>query len=56
MKDLDTLIHDVNSRCSSLKEAAGLLRAASAAERAELLALMKEQAKKLAEGLAAFPG
>lgn len=54
MKSLDDLIHDVNSRCSSLKDAAALLRKASAAERAELLPLMVEQARKLADALAEF--
>jgi hypothetical protein len=52
--NLDKLIHDVNSKCSSLKDAAKLLADASAAERKELLGLMVQQARALAEDLAAF--
>lgn len=51
---LDKLIHDVNSKCSSLKDAAKLLADSPAAERKELLALMVAQARALADGLAAF--
>jgi hypothetical protein len=51
---LDKLIHDVNSKCSSLKDAAKLLPDASAAEHAELIALMVRQARALADELAAF--
>ena len=51
---LDTLIHDVSSKCSSLKDAAKLLRDASPAERQELLSLMTAQARSLADTLAAF--
>lgn len=52
--NLDKVIHDVNSKCSSLKDAAKLLPDSSAAERKELLALMVKQARALAEDLAAF--
>lgn len=51
---LDKLIHDVNSKCSSLKDAAKLLPDASPAEHQELLALMVAQARALADELAAF--
>jgi acyl-CoA reductase-like NAD-dependent aldehyde dehydrogenase len=51
---LDKLIHDVNSKCSSLKDAAKLLPDSPAAERKELLALMVDQARALADELAAF--
>ena len=51
---LDKLIHDVNSKCSSLKDAAKLLPAASPAEHTELLALMVKQARALADELAVF--
>lgn len=50
---LRKLVHDVNSKCSSLKGAAALLKDAPPAERAELLKLMAEQAKSLAQALAA---
>lgn len=50
---LKKLVHDVNSKCSSLKGAAALLNDASPAERAELLKLMAEQAKALAGALEA---
>lgn len=49
---LKKLVHDVNSKCSSLKGAAALLKDAPPAERAELLKLMAEQARSLAEALA----
>ena len=51
---LESLIHDMNSKCASLKTAVGLLRTASPEERGELLALMKQQAKNIAEDIAAF--
>ncbi|MEK7234815.1 MAG: hypothetical protein AAB268_13450 [Elusimicrobiota bacterium] len=52
--NLDTLIHAVNSKCSSLKDAAKLLPTAPAPEYKELLALMVTQARALADELAAF--
>ena len=51
---LDDLIHDVNSKCSSLKDAAKLLPAAAEPEYQELLALMVRQSRALADALAAF--
>lgn len=50
---LKKLVHDVNSKCSSLKGAAALLKDAAPAERAELLRLMAEQARLLAAVLEA---
>lgn len=49
---LRKLVHDVNSKCASLKGAAALLKDAAPAERAELLKLMAEQAAALAQILA----
>jgi uncharacterized heparinase superfamily protein len=49
--NVDTLIHDVNSKCSSLKCAATLLREASDAEVRELLGLMAQQARNLADSI-----
>lgn len=49
---LEKLIHDVRSKCDSLRSAAGLLRGAAPAEREELLGLMAEQARSLARLLA----
>ena len=51
---IEELIHDINSKCSSLKDAAKLLPSASPAEYKELLALMVAQARALADELAAF--
>ena len=51
---LEQLIHDVNSKCSSLKDAAKLLPEATAGEYKELLALMVRQARALADELASF--
>ena len=44
---LKKLVHDVNSKCASLKGAAALLKDAPPAERKELLRLMAEQAGSL---------
>ena len=54
---LKKLVHDVNSKCASLKSAAALLRDSPPGEREELLRLMAEQARALAELLrgAALP-
>lgn len=52
--NLDDLIHDVNSKCSGLKDAAKLLPASAAPEYRELLALMVRQSRALADTLAAF--
>lgn len=51
---LRKLVHDVNSKCSSLKSAATLLKGAAPAERAELLRLMAGQAKALADAFKPF--
>ena len=51
---LERLIHDVNSKCSSLRDAAPLLRDAAPAEARELLKLMTAQAHSLAEALEKF--
>ena len=55
MSELDSLIHDVNSKCASLKSAAALLRGASPKERRELLSLMAQQAESLALRLKDLP-
>lgn len=52
--DLEKLIHDVNSKCASLRDAASLLRQAEPAEARELLKLMVEQARGLADAIAKF--
>lgn len=52
--NLDELVHDVNSKCASLRDAAKLLPGASPADHKELLALMIAQARALADELAAF--
>lgn len=44
---LRKLVHDVNSKCASLKSAAALLKDASAEERSEFLRLMRDQARAL---------
>ncbi len=48
---LSKLIHDVNSKCASLKSAAKMLRDAGEEERGEFLTLMKEQAASLLRSL-----
>lgn len=48
---LRKLVHDVNSKCASLKGGAALLKDSAPAERKELLRLMAEQARSLADVL-----
>lgn len=51
-KNLENLLHEVNSKCSSLKDAAVLLQKSPQIERAELLALMAQESRNLAQYLA----
>ena len=51
---LSTLVHDVNGKCANLKSAAALLRDAPAKDELELLALMSQQARSLADAIAAY--
>ncbi|MBI4055692.1 MAG: HAMP domain-containing histidine kinase [Elusimicrobia bacterium] len=53
-KALENLIHDLNSKCSSLKGAAVLLREASEQEQRDLLVLIKKQAESLLEAITVF--
>lgn len=52
--DLDSLIHDINSKSASLKTAARLLQKSPHAEMRELLALMEQQAKSIVEEIQAL--
>lgn len=52
--DVGMFIHDMNSKCASLKSAAGLLRTASPKEAREILALMSQQARRIIEDIASF--
>lgn len=45
------LLHDLRSKCSSLKSAAELYKDCSPAERKEMLALMKQAASEIAASL-----
>lgn len=49
---LERLIHDVHSKCASLQAAAKLLSGSPAGQREELLLLMLDEARSLAECLA----
>ena len=51
---LDSLIHDINSKCASLKGAAVLLRRGNPKEAKQLLPLMIKQARALARQLEKF--
>ncbi len=53
---LSTLIHDVNSKCASLRGAAALLRKASKAEADELVSLMAQEARSLAAAIESYKG
>jgi len=50
--DSSKLLHDLRSKCSSLKSAAELYKDCSAAEKKEMLALMKAAAAEIAKALA----
>lgn len=52
--DPSDLVHDINSKCSNLKRASGLLRGDSSKEELELLALMHDQARSMVEAIAAY--
>ena len=51
---LSKLVHDVNGQCSNLKAAAAQLRGVDSEDELELLRLMSERARLLADGLAAY--
>ena len=51
---LEKLVHDVNSKASSLRTAATMLKDASDAEAEELLTLMTAQTRKLADSIGAY--
>ena len=50
----ESLIHEVNSKGSSLRDAAELLQKATPEERRVMLSLMSEQARSLANIIAEF--
>lgn len=51
---LEKLVHDVNSKASSLRTAAAMLKDATDAEAAELLTLMTAQTGTLADAIDAY--
>jgi len=51
---LSKLIHDVNSKCASLREAAAMLPTANSHDSQALLALMVQAADALAASLGKF--
>lgn len=53
-RQLDQFIHDINSKSGSLKSAALLLKTASSQEGEELLKLMAEQSRDLAQIISGF--
>jgi len=52
--DASKLLHDLKSKCSSLKSAAELYKNCSAAEKKEMLALMTAAAEEITQTLAAL--
>ncbi|OGR52512.1 MAG: hypothetical protein A2049_11205 [Elusimicrobia bacterium GWA2_62_23] len=52
--DASKLLHDLKSKCSSLKSAAELYKNCSAAEKKEMLALMTAAAEEITRTLAAL--
>ena len=51
---LRNLLHDINSKCWNLKNAAAILHEKPLAEELRLLKLMREQARELADTIAAY--
>jgi CHAD domain-containing protein len=52
--DASKLLHDLRSKCSSLKSAAELFKDCSAAEKKEMLALMGAAAEEISRTVAAL--
>jgi hypothetical protein len=52
--DLSKLLHNLKSKCSSLKSAAELYKDCSAAEKKEMLALMSAAAEEISRTVAAL--
>ena len=53
-EQLSRIIHDIDSRCSSIKSAAKLYRDCTPEEQREMLALMKEAAENLLKSVEAL--
>lgn len=53
-RELADVRHDINSKCANLKTAAAQLSGESTSEELELLALMDEQARALAQRISAY--
>ncbi|MFI5363166.1 MAG: hypothetical protein ACHQ49_14460 [Elusimicrobiota bacterium] len=51
---LGRLRHDVNGTCANLKSAAALLKGEASADELELLRLMTQQARSMADSIAAY--
>lgn len=51
---LEDLLHDINSKCASLRDAGALLRKSSPSDARELLRLMTQQAASLAQILSDY--
>jgi len=52
--DLSKLLHDLKSKCASLKGAAELFKDCSAAEKKEMLALMSAAAEEISKTVSAL--
>ncbi len=55
-REFADLLHEVYSRGSAIQEAADLIQKASPEERHEMLRLMEQQARSLADEIAQFSG
>jgi hypothetical protein len=53
-QDSSKLLHDIRSKCASLKSAAELYKDCSAGEKKEMLALMTAAADEISKALAAL--
>lgn len=51
---LSHLVHDINGKCANLKSAAALLRGEASKKELELLGLMSQQARFLADAISAY--
>ncbi len=53
-QSLSRLVHDINGKCTNLKSAAALLSGMASPKELELLRLMSEQSRSLADAISAY--
>lgn len=54
--EIESLVHDVNAKCSNLRSAAALLRDGKPEQAQELVAILASESEKLGRAIADFQG